>query len=226
MDRALVVMARYPEVGRVKTRLAARLGAPAACALYRAFVDDLRARFAAAEFELVWAFTPDDADFAAVVGAGATLLAQGEGTLGARMERVFARLLTPGRGARFARVVMIGADVPHVPAAYLERAFAGLDEADLVLGPADDGGYYLVGLRAAHDVFSGVPMGTEHVYAATRARAAALGLAVMELPVLFDIDREEDLRRLPEHLREHPEVRLLHTMAVLRRGEESGWKSC
>lgn len=219
MERALVIMARHPEPGRVKTRLAEHIGAGAACALYRAFLDDLRARFADADCDLIWAFTPDDAPFSAVVGADAHLVPQGDGTLDVRMARVFARLL-----AAHAHVVMIGADVPHVPAAWLADAFAGLRDADIVLGPAEDGGYYLVGMSAAYDLFTGVPMGTDRVYAATRARARALQLEVAEVPMLFDVDREEDVLRLPEFALAHPEVRLDRTMAVLRRGEEEGWK--
>lgn len=217
-------MARAPECGRVKTRLARDLGASAAFALYSAFLRDIAGRFSESGPNLVWAYTPDDADAATCFGRGVSLVPQGEGALDARMARVFERLLPPDGG--FDRVVMIGADVPHVPGAWVRAAFAGLDESDLVLGPAEDGGYYLVGMRERHDVFRGIPMGTPDVFAATRARARSLHLSVQELAPLFDLDRAADVRRLPAFVAMHPEVQLTETLACLRRGEESSWKSC
>lgn len=217
-------MARVPEFGRVKTRLAHDIGAAGAFALYSAFLRDIGRRFSEARANLVWAYTPDDGDAAAFFGDRAALVPQGEGTLDLRMARVFDRLLRPT--GRFDRVVMIGADVPHVPDDWVGAALDGADDSDLVLGPAEDGGYYLVGMSARHDVFRGIPMGTPHVFAATRARAAALRLSVKEVPPLFDLDRGADVRRLPAFVAMHPDVQLTETLACLRRGEESSWRSC
>jgi uncharacterized protein len=206
----LVVMARYPTPGAVKTRLARRFGPGPACALYRAFLLDLQLRFAGGRRTLVWAFHPPDADF---VGADARCMPQAGADLAARMHDCFRRLCTGG----FARVLMIGADVPHVREPWLDEAEKRLDTADVVLGPSADGGYYLVGMRQPHDVFSGIAMGTGDVLAQTRRKAEALGLRVHLLPSTFDIDDAADLVRLRALLADGESGgRLLpHTAAVL-----------
>ena len=189
----LVVFVRCPEPGRVKTRLAPAVGDEAAAALYAAFVADLRTRFAAAPFAVRWAVAPPDPGFAArfAIPEGETFPQHGD-DLGARMQRAFARV----RGDGFARCVLIGSDMPQLSLATVERAFASLDGADLVLGPAYDGGYYLIAARAPLDVIDGIAWGTERVLAATRARAAALRLTVALLDDDFDVDAAADLQRL------------------------------
>lgn len=192
-DRAaLVVMARYPSAGEVKTRLASAIGAQRACALYRAFLHDLDARFAGGRRNLVWAFHPPESDFAAVVGAGARCLPQRGGTLSERMHNCFGDLCADG----FARVLMIGADVPHVRDEWLDEAEECLERADVVLGPTQDGGYYLIAMRAPHDVFTGIETSTPHVLTDTCRKAAAAGLRVHLLPTSFDVDDLDDLVRL------------------------------
>lgn len=213
----LVVMARYPLPGAVKSRLAARAGADAACALYRAFLADLAARFGAGPWQLVWAVTPADSDLAPFVGAGCRQIAQHGGDLGERMQRCFARLLNEGA----ARVVMIGADAPHVADGTVRAAFAALENHDGVLVPTRDGGYCLVGLRALHDIFSGIPMGTAAVFERTRARFEALGLRWRGLEPSFDVDELEDVVAL-RRLIAHGEVALPHTAAVLREWQAAG----
>ena len=189
---ALVVMARYPAVGEVKTRLARAIGAERAAALYHAFLRDLDARFAGQRRVLVWAFHPADSDFAALVSAGARCVAQEGADLSARMYNCFRRLCADG----FARVLMIGSDVPHVRDEWLDEAEARLEHADVVLGPTEDGGYYLIAMRAPHDVFTGIETGTAHVLADTCRKAEAAGLRVHRLPASFDIDEHDDLLRL------------------------------
>lgn len=189
---ALAVMARYPAVGEVKTRLAAAVGAEAACGLYRAFIADLDARFRGGRRDLVWLYAPAGAAFARLVAPGVSCLPQEGSDLGERMHRAFVRLLTAGHE----RVVMIGADVPHVRDEWLDEAESALDGADVVLGPCLDGGYYLIAMRSAHDVFSGVAMGTSRVLAETRARAESANLRVHLLPLSFDVDDFNDLARL------------------------------
>jgi len=123
-------------------------------------------------------------------GARFGLLAQGPGDLGDRLAACLADLLATGAD----RVTIVGADTPHVPIASYQQAFVLLDEADVVLGPALDGGYYLVAAKAARpELFIGVPMGTEMVLSETLARAARVGLVVGLLPPLRDLDRVEDL---------------------------------
>jgi len=209
---ALVIMARHPTVGEVKTRLANEIGAERACALYTAFLRDFDARFARAARTLVWAFHPPERDFAAVVSAGSRCLPQEGADLGARMLACFRRL----RGEGFGRVIVIGADVPHVRDEWLDEAEAALDRADVVLGPSEDGGYYLIAMRATHDVFSGIEMSTDAVLEETLARAARANLRVHLLPPTFDIDEAADLARLRDLLRQEEwRRRLPHTTAVL-----------
>jgi len=189
----LVVFARYPEPGQVKTRLARSLGEEAAASLYAAFVADLRQRFAAAPFAVRWAVAPPDAGFAARFGiAREHVFVQQGSDLGARMRQAIARLLDEG----FARCAIIGSDMPQLAPGTVTDAFARLQQADLVLGPADDGGYYLIAARAALDVFDGIAWGTPSVLAATRGRAAELGLRLGLLAPGFDIDEGADLARL------------------------------
>jgi rSAM/selenodomain-associated transferase 1 len=207
----LVVMAKYPVPGTVKTRLAARVGAERACALYRAFLADIGARFSAGPWQLVWAVTPPDADLAPFVGAAGREIAQEGEELGERMRRCFARLF--GEGAR--AVVMIGADAPHIGEDAVAAAFAALADHAAVMVPARDGGYCLLGLRAAHDVFSGIAMGTSSVFEQTRLRLDTLGLAWRALAPSFDVDELDDVVEL-SRLIAAGEVALPHTAAVLR----------
>ena len=204
-------MARHPEPGRVKTRLAAVLGDERACALHRAFVLDLADRLARLPYEVTWAYTPAAAPFPALL-PNARCVAQVGNDLGARMAHAvaaaFADEPTP--------VLVIGADVPHVPAACLEEA-AEVVGTRIVLGPAADGGYYLIGLaRPIPALFVDVPWGSDAVLATTRARARGLALTTHLLPPTFDVDEPADLERL-RGLLEQGAVVLPRTAALLSR---------
>jgi rSAM/selenodomain-associated transferase 1 len=204
-------MAKYPAPGRVKTRLAGALGDERACTLYRAFVLDLADRLAALPYAVRWAFWPVEAPFATLV-PGAPCTPQRGRDLGERMANAFV--------AAFAEhpspVVMIGADAPHVPSEWLAEAFTALaDGADAVLGPAEDGGYYLIGLAGpTPGLFTGVPWSTSEVLDATLARAAGLGLATRLLAPSFDIDEPDDVTRL-RSLLDRGIVELPRTAALL-----------
>jgi len=192
MRSALVVMARHPEDGAVKTRLARVIGAARARLLYRAFLSDIERRFAGGPRTLVWAYHPPEAPFASVVGPQARCLPQRGADLAERMHNGFRDVLAEG----FDRVLMIGADVPHVAGAWLDEAEACLGSVDVVLGPSADGGYYLVAMRAAHDIFRGVALSTNRALAETMDEANRRGLTVHLLPASFDIDEAQDLDRL------------------------------
>ena len=184
-------MAKYPEPGRVKTRLAAVLGDERACTLYRAFILDLADRLARLPYEVIWTYDPASAPFATLL-PGARCVAQAEGDLGARMAHAVAAALAE----RAAPVVVLGADVPHVSAACLAEA-AGVVPGRVVIGPAEDGGYYLIGLaRHAPELFVDVPWGEDRVLEATLLRARRLGLETQLLPPTFDVDEASDLQRL------------------------------
>lgn len=207
-------MARYPEPGKVKTRLAARVGAAAACRLYGAFLADIGRRLGGAQWECVWAVTPPGRRLdAAIVGPGRQIAQRGS-DLAARMHACFVDLFAGG--AR--RVVMIGADAPQIEPATVASAFGALAAgADVVLVPSRDGGYCLVGLGAPLDIFGGVDMGTERVLAQTRARCGELGLVLREMAEQFDVDELGDVESLVEAIDAGADLR--DTAAVL-----SAWR--
>jgi uncharacterized protein len=190
--RALVVIAKEPVPGAVKTRLAPVLGADGAARAAAAMLADTVAVIAQVDAARWVCFAPPDArERMARLAPGCGLLAQVEGNLGDRLAGCFAALL--GGGAD--RVVIVGADTPQVPRATYQEAFALLDQVDVVLGPAVDGGYYLVGAKAVlPELFVGVPMGTEVVLQVTIQRAIHRRLRIGTVPMLRDLDRLEDLR--------------------------------
>lgn len=191
--RALLLMTKPALPGRVKTRLAAALGAETAARLHAAFLADLAARLRApAAWDLVpcWALEPGET-VPAEPPAGRR---QRGADLGERLLDAFARL--PGHELAAA----IGSDQPELGAGTVEAAFAALERgADVVLGPARDGGYYLIALRPARlrrELFEAIPWSTERVLSVTRARCRALGLEVAELEPAEDVDTPDDLERL------------------------------
>jgi rSAM/selenodomain-associated transferase 1 len=188
---ALAVIAKEPVAGLAKTRLVPALGESGAARAAAAMLADTLAAVRAAGADPWLCFTPAEArERLGRLAPGFGLLAQGGGDLGDRLAACLADLL----GAGADRVAIVGADTPQVPPASYRRALALLDEADVVLGPALDGGYYLVAAKAPRpELFVGVPMGTEMVMAETLTRAGRDGLAVALLPPLRDLDRVEDL---------------------------------
>ena len=156
-NEALVVLARYPRPGCVKRRLAATIGHAAAADLYRAFLSDLQRRLARhPRWTTYWAFEPAGSPFADEIGGRDRSFPQQGRSLGERMGAAMARSFESGHSS----VVLIGSDIPHVPLVALEDAFRCLAAGSrLVLGPADDGGYYLIGARAVPPVFAGIRWG-------------------------------------------------------------------
>jgi len=198
----VVVFARAPEPGRVKTRLIPELGEAGAAALHRRLVE--HSLVAASEAAIgpveLWC-APDAGDpfFGECERRfGVSLHPQGDGDLGARMHRAFESAL-----ARCARVILIGSDIPALSGPYLREANRALDGHDAVIGPAEDGGYVLIGLsRRDPELFREIPWGGPEVLAETRRRIATLRWRSSELAALWDLDRPEDLQRLPEDLQE------------------------
>jgi rSAM/selenodomain-associated transferase 1 len=191
-------MARYPELGKTKTRLARTLGDGETVRLYQVFLHDLAQRFAAF-CRLHWAYTPAEVDYQAFVATLAPAHAQQmvcfpqQGCdLGARLHHAFRWTEQHG----FACTIVIGSDSPHIGQKVVSEARAALDEADVVLGPAEDGGYYLIAMRKPYDVFSGIPMSTSVVAQMTIALAQQQGLKVRLLELLLDVDEFADLQRL------------------------------
>jgi hypothetical protein len=207
----LVVFLKEPRPRAVKTRLAAVLGAEAAAALYRLLAEEaVRAtRPRAGEYSRVLCFTPAAAR-EAIAGwfPGEVLLAQEGADLGERMAGALAEAFR--RGAR--RAAVVGSDVPGVSRQIVGAAFAALDGHDLAIGPAQDGGYYLLALDQPRPaLFQGIPWSTPAVFSATMDRASGFGLSVHVLETLGDLDTPDDLRRewprLQELLRPHAGLR-------------------
>jgi rSAM/selenodomain-associated transferase 1 len=210
---ALAIMARYPTAGAVKTRLARAIGAERACALYQAFLRDLDERFTGGRRALIWAFHPPDSNFAACARVGARCVPQIGDGLGVRMHNCFRGLCADG----YDKGILIGTDAPHLRDQWLDEAEAALDSADIVLGPTDDGGYYLVAMRQPHDIFSGIAMSTAHALTDTLAKASAAGLTAHLLPRTFDVDEADDLSRLRALIEgERLQPPLRHTAALLK----------
>jgi rSAM/selenodomain-associated transferase 1 len=190
---ALLVFVRAPEAGRVKTRLAASIGADAALRVYRRLAEHtVREALRVEGADVRVHFTPADAGAAvgAWLGDRPLLLPQAEGDLGARMREAFTRAFAAGHG----RVAIIGSDLPDVRAELLGRALALLDDHEAVIGPAWDGGYYLLGLtREVEGIFEGIAWSTPGVLAATLDRLQAAGITPAMLEPLTDVDEVEDL---------------------------------
>ncbi len=190
----LIVFTRHPVPGRVKTRLIPALGPAGAAALQQAMTRHTLEVASVLEGDGVTVEVRFDGGGREAVrrwlGDRFPLAEQGDGDLGERMRRAFDDAFAAGTG----RALLIGTDCPDLDAPLLRAARAALDRHDLVLGPARDGGYYLIGLRQpAPDLFRDVPWGTDTVLARTEGIARGLGLAVARLPVLDDVDRPEDL---------------------------------
>ena len=203
VETALVIMARYPQIGTTKTRLARTIGQEETVRLYRAFLTDLAHTFANREYDLHWAYSPAGVDYQAFIVTLApslvgrmTCFPQQGADLGERLHHVFRR--TQERG--FGRTIVIGSDSPHIGLASIAHAEQALDDADIVLGPADDGGYYLIAMRQPYDVFSGIPMSTSVVTRMTMEMAHHQGLTVQLIEQLFDVDELPDLVRLAQLL--------------------------
>lgn len=206
---ALVIVAKYPAAGRVKTRLGVTIGFEQSAHLYRAFLCDLHERFSqvatTCSFDLIWACPDDPASLAPIVGAEARILQQRGDNFAERLYHICRDCAALG----YSRTVILGSDSPQAPTDIVTRALTLLTSFDVVLGPAEDGGYYLIGLHnqpAPPDLFTGITMSTPQVFAQTLERAATLGLTVDLLEAIGDVDVEEDLWRLARALDAAPSL--------------------
>ena len=196
----LLLFARLPEAGRVKTRLAAAIGDERALAVYEAMLRDLFAGLGefsnGTELEVMWAPTENANGQSLARAFGDRNLAMQTGAdLGDRLSMAFSERFFFHRTQK---ILAIGVDEPRLGREMIEHAFALLDSVDWVIGPATDGGYYLIGCRAAafnSDVFTGIEWGTPTVLAATMAKIGGDENTVAVLPERSDIDVVEDLRR-------------------------------
>jgi hypothetical protein len=201
-NAGIALFAKAPVPGRVKTRLTPALGPVQAARVARALLDLTLASIVPAvpaQWTLFLDGPADEALRAAARAYGLDIEPQAAGDLGERLAAAFDVLRS--RGA--ARTLAIGADSPTLDPARVRDAIESLEAADVVLGPTEDGGYYLVGLRdARREIFRDIPWSTDAVLAATLDRARKARLTVRLLAAWYDVDGPEDLGRLREELSE------------------------
>lgn len=194
--RLMLIMAKTPHPGAVKTRLCPPLTPGLAADLYRAFLRDTLATACTVPNTTVGVVYPpatDDRPLRALLPPGALLWPQEAGGLDVGLRGAFAR----GFAAGYRRIVVLSSDSPTLPADALEEAFTMLDTHDVTLGPTHDGGYYLIGLDQLRPrLFEGITWSTAAVYTETLARAAETGLRVHATPPWHDVDTVDDLAEL------------------------------
>lgn len=199
-EKQLGVFVRVPEPGAAKTRLTPPLSPEGASRLYAAFIRDLLSRVSRLKKVRGTVFyTGGEPDaLTDMIPTSYQMIPQEGTSLGDRLAAAFGRLLVgEGRSA-----VIIGSDSPDIPIQYVKRAFLKLKHKDVVLGPAADGGYYLVGLRAANPaVFEGVEWGERTVLAQTLQRVKSQGFTLSVLPLWYDVDTPASLQLLRDLMR-------------------------
>jgi uncharacterized protein len=230
LKEALILMAKAPREGKVKTRLLSALSPEEAKRIYVAFLSDAFALMEDVKEErenltLGLCYTPEGEEeaFEEVEREGSLMIPQRGEDLGERLTNCFADLFALG----FGRVVVVGADSPTLPGEFVFDAFECFEtDDDVVIGPTEDGGYYLVGMRKLHGrIFEDIPWGAAGVMDATMDRAKEAGLNLVLLPEWRDVDTPEDLERLKRELGDTKEAakftrRFLKELAKSRQRNE------
>jgi rSAM/selenodomain-associated transferase 1 len=203
MNRTLVIMAKAPRLGSVKTRLAKSLPLQAVTELYQCLLNDTIALAQSLDRVEVAIMCPasDVEELSRAVARSVRVVPQTGSGLAAALDSVFTQFAATGRPG----VIAFNSDSPHLPASVLESAFDVLEACDLVVGPTHDGGYYLVGARASHpDLFASDGMGTANALEALLERASDLQLSVRVIDPFYDIDVAADLSQLADELQRIP----------------------
>jgi rSAM/selenodomain-associated transferase 1 len=219
----LALFAKWPTPGAVKTRLTT--DPERAAAVARAFLLDSLSRYAAVADRRYLVFAPSDAEahFRPLAGSAYELTPQADGDLGRRLSWFVQEQYNTGAD----RLVLVGADSPTLPVEYIRQGFAELDRADVVLGPACDGGYYLIGFALERTsviipdvLFGDIPWSTSRVLTTTIARLAVVNRSLALLPPWYDVDTPDDWELLRGHVaamhRAGLDPGVPHTEALLR----------
>jgi rSAM/selenodomain-associated transferase 1 len=217
--QSLGVFAKEPRPGHVKSRLAAATSPEWAARVADAFLRDTIDRLAHVEAQRFLVYSPEEAKdyFAVLAGTQFQLIPQADGDLGRRMEQFIVGQLRTGTR----RVVIVGSDSPSLPPEWIEDAFRKLGEANLVIGPATDGGYYLLGCAgSAPPIFDNIAWGSEKVLSETVSRLTDPACRIALLPPWYDVDSVADLWALKGHIaafrRSGTDPRLPHTEKLLQ----------
>jgi len=197
---AVVIMAKEPKVGEVKTRLVPPLTPEEAARLYHNFLLDKVAQLSLIpDIQHCLAYYPRTARdfFQDLVPSTFMLIEQVGPDLGERLKNVSSHMLD----RNFDKILMIDSDTPNLPTSYLTDALSALENNDAVLGPCEDGGYYLIGIKTAvPGLFRGIPWSTPDVNKVTLQRAEELGISIEKLATWFDVDTIAELERLKNEI--------------------------
>jgi len=200
-DRCLLFFVKYPEKGKVKSRLAAVIGDDSAAGVYKNLVAQMLSTVKEGSFPLYICFFPKNAQkpIKNWLGREYRYIPQNGKDLGERMRNGF----IDGFAMGYKRVVLIGSDIPDLPMKSIEEAFKSLKEMDAVIGPAYDGGYYLIGFKDktfSPQVFEGIAWETKNVFDETMKKLKRFRRTVHTLPYQRDIDTVEDLKHLKDKI--------------------------
>ena len=205
MKNALMIFVKYPEPGMVKTRLTPGISSEEASDFHRAIASDIiTAHSGCPAFDPIVFFAPPDreVDFLDWLGSATRLEPQDGSDLGEREHNAFTRALGPGDGFGYEKAAVIGTDCPSLDNERIEHVFNLLDHHDVVIGPAADGGYYLMGLSAPRQgLFTDIEWGSPEVLEMTLQAAKKESLDTAMLGKLYDVDTIEDLRRFADDLK-------------------------
>ena len=196
MNRNLFgIFMKYPEPSRVKTRLARDIGNHRAAKIYRQIAEQIlyKTETFDADFEMIIFYDPIERlyDFETWI-PGNRFMRQEGNDIGIRMDNAIRKLLALGAE----KVILTGADIPDLNSEIVASAFQALDHADIVIGPATDGGYYLIGMKKPHgEIFHGIPWSTEKVFDKTLHTIGQLGLSCLCTAVLSDLDTADDYHK-------------------------------
>jgi hypothetical protein len=216
-NAALAIMAKRPAVGQAKSRLSPALTPARAAALYEALLlDTIELVKGLEDVQLAIAITPPGAVgyFRRISPPETVLLPVAGADIGDCLNQALGRLLSDG----YARALALNSDGPTLPITILERALTELEnrDVDVVLGPSEDGGYYLIGIKEPHpQLFEGIAWSTSQVTDQTLAKAGTMELEVAQLPPWYDVDTPAELDRLRAELRSLPDTAVRHTRRLL-----------
>lgn len=193
MKNAIIFFIKQPVPGKVKTRLAKSIGDNQACNLYKCFIEDILSVLKKSGYDILIYYTPGDAEKPIKKWLGKNkYFVQSEGNLGERMKNAFQTSFNAG----YEKVLIIGSDLINISKALFDDAFESLDENNAVIGPSDDGGYYLLGFNKKDflkEFFLNIPWSTNKVYKKTEYIFAKFNYKVKILDEKIDIDNIDDL---------------------------------
>ena len=216
-ETAIVILAKYPQAGKTKTRLCPPLTQQQAAEFYSAMLQDTINLVAHLEnVDLAIAISPPEAQeyFAEMVPPGCLLLPVKGADIGECLLAALSGLLERG----YQKAIALNSDGPSLPPLFLVQAIHKLDGVDLVIGPAEDGGYYLIGMkRLIPEIFQAIDWSTQMVLTQTLERGSDLSMSVRLLPAWYDVDTPEDLARIASELQMLPVGSLEHTRLALSR---------